>query len=743
MKKHLLLLSLLFLSLCSYSQVVSIVPNSAAKGSTLQTVITMTSMTFYNSSPPQGLNDIYLQQGATVIYVNSFDPAINVYPGGPWPSIYSDSMYVDFTIPANVMSGNYDLHVITWYAFGTPWQSSTDNVLTNGFLVTGAAGTIEGDVFFDYNQNGIRDGSDFPMSNQNITVSPLNYTTFTNSLGHYSVYLDTGSYVVNINPPLGFTATTPSSYNINLPPTSTGNDFGIYSSAIHTEQNLSVWHHPMRCLPSYGYTYIDQRNNGNIPVQGSITLIHSSNMPFVSSIPMPDIISGDTLVWNYSNLQPGTTLHIGGTPYIAFQDPPAGQTIWYSVYDSVFDPGNVFLGVLRDTFSFEVNCSCDPNEKFATPQGATSQNYVPMNTQLNFTVNFQNTGNDTAFTVIILDTLDSDLDLSTFEITGSSDPMSVQMDANGALQFTFDNILLPDSNIDEPGSHGFVNYRISPQAGLPDPTQITNTAHIFFDANPAVVTNTSLSTLTNLVYPSASFNVSDPTICQNNCITFSDQSVSATTYDWTFQGGSPSSSTSANPGVICYNTTGQYTVQLIVSNALGADTLTQLQYIDVSPSPTGLNVVQSGDTLWANAGYAVYQWFYENDTIQGATGQYYIAPVSGNYGIVVANGNGCTAGLNIPNVVSAVSELIDSRGTTLFPNPTNGNFEIAFSAFGKTKATIEILNSIGQVKLSNVVDIISGINKLNFNCSDLAEGIYSVRISGNDQIITRQLLILK
>jgi len=366
-----------------------------------------------------------------------------------------------------------------------------------------------------------------------------------------------------------------------------------------------------------------------------------------------------------------------------------------------------------------------------------------MNTQLNFTVNFQNTGNDTAFTVIILDTLDSDLDLSTFEITGSSDPMSVQMDANGALQFTFDNILLPDSNIDEPGSHGFVNYRISPQAGLPDPTQITNTAHIFFDANPAVVTNTSLSTLTNLVYPSASFNVSDPTICQNNCITFSDQSVSATTYDWTFQGGSPSSSTSANPGVICYNTTGQYTVQLIVSNALGADTLTQLQYIDVSPSPTGLNVVQSGDTLWANAGYAVYQWFYENDTIQGATGQYYIAPVSGNYGIVVANGNGCTAGLNIPNVVSAVSELIDSRGTTLFPNPTNGNFEIAFSAFGKTKATIEILNSIGQVKLSNVVDIISGINKLNFNCSDLAEGIYSVRISGNDQIITRQLLILK
>ena len=51
---------------------------------------------------------------------------------------------VDFTIPANAMPGFYDLHVITWSAFGTPWQSPFDNVLTGGFLVTGGAGTIEG-----------------------------------------------------------------------------------------------------------------------------------------------------------------------------------------------------------------------------------------------------------------------------------------------------------------------------------------------------------------------------------------------------------------------------------------------------------------------------------------------------------------------------------------------------------------------------------------------------------------------
>ena len=61
MKKNLLLLTFLLFSFCSYSQIVSIVPNSSAKGVTLPTVITMATNTFYSSSPPQGLNDIYLQ----------------------------------------------------------------------------------------------------------------------------------------------------------------------------------------------------------------------------------------------------------------------------------------------------------------------------------------------------------------------------------------------------------------------------------------------------------------------------------------------------------------------------------------------------------------------------------------------------------------------------------------------------------------------------------------------------------
>lgn len=142
MKKQLLIVIFILVSFCTYGQVSSIVPNSASKGTTLRTVITMAQNVLLWSSPPMGATDVYLQQGSTIIYVDAFDPAVNIYPG--WFQ-YSDSMYVDWTIPANIPSGSYDVHVLTYDGSFPP--SYFDNILASGFLINGAAGTIEGDVF--------------------------------------------------------------------------------------------------------------------------------------------------------------------------------------------------------------------------------------------------------------------------------------------------------------------------------------------------------------------------------------------------------------------------------------------------------------------------------------------------------------------------------------------------------------------------------------------------------------------
>jgi hypothetical protein len=58
------------------------------------------------------------------------------------------------------------------------------------------------------------------------------------------------------------------------------------------------------------------------------------------------------------------------------------------------------------------------------------------------------------------------------------------------MEFKFDNILLPDSNINEPMSHGYISYRIKPKSTLITGDTIRNSASIYFDFNPPIITNT-------------------------------------------------------------------------------------------------------------------------------------------------------------------------------------------------------------------------------------------------------------
>ncbi|MBK6642574.1 MAG: T9SS type A sorting domain-containing protein [Bacteroidetes bacterium] len=141
------------------------------------------------------------------------------------------------------------------------------------------------------------------------------------------------------------------------------------------------------------------------------------------------------------------------------------------------------------------------------PAGVGAPHFVEMESWLNYQIRFQNTGTDTAFTVVIVDTLDAALDRNTFSITGHSHPVDVTYTTSREVTFRFNNILLPDSNVNEPGSHGYVSYRIKGLTTNPDPTEVNNTAYIYFDLNSPIVTNTTLTTLSdNFLGLSDSFN---------------------------------------------------------------------------------------------------------------------------------------------------------------------------------------------------------------------------------------------
>ena len=149
----------------------------------------------------------------------------------------------------------------------------------------------------------------------------------------------------------------------------------------------------------------------------------------------------------------------------------------------------------EDIECVEVVNSYDPNRKVATPTGYGQDHLIEANTLLEYQIDFQNTGTDTAFNIVIRDTLSSFLDVTSFRRGASSHTYDVQLEGSNVLVFSFPNINLVDSVANEPLSHGFVEYRMVPRSDVPNGTVIENSAAIYFDFNPPILTNTTWHTI--------------------------------------------------------------------------------------------------------------------------------------------------------------------------------------------------------------------------------------------------------
>ena len=144
----------------------------------------------------------------------------------------------------------------------------------------------------------------------------------------------------------------------------------------------------------------------------------------------------------------------------------------------------------------EVIASWDPNAKSAVPEGVGPQHFIRDRDALSYKINFQNTGNDTAFRVVLRDTLDlNTLDIRTVRSGASSHPYTFRIYGQGILEWTFDPIILPDSNVNEPLSHGFVKFEVEQMPGNLPGTVIENSVAIYFDFNAPVITNQWFNTI--------------------------------------------------------------------------------------------------------------------------------------------------------------------------------------------------------------------------------------------------------
>lgn len=472
MKKQLLLLFAgIFIITSGYSQsFISINPNTGARGQTIGTTVTAAGFFFTMGSAPSTWGDFYMTNGSIII----------------WPSfvnvINDDVLDVTWQIPSNAPVGNYQ---VEWNPFGFP------NYIPGGFNVGDAF--ITGTVFHDADSSGIQNGNENPMFNQKLLLLPDSSYSYTNANGAYTFGTTFGNKDVKIVPaPVwNITTTSPLSINVNNG-TMPGNNFGLkgVTEVYDIDGSLTGGIMP-RCFRDVPY-FLTFTNTGTIPTSGEVIFIRSVNATFVSSNIPPDGVSGNIYTWNYTNLLPGESRNI----IVTLTLPGPGSTISNGLQVIARDSLGNIVDLDESLLNQTTLCAYDPNDKSVIPEGILAQHYTLMSDTLDFVIRFQNTGNDTAFKVVIVDTLDNSiLDLNSFEMIAYSHPVVVDLKTNGKVTFTFDNILLPDSNINEPESHGFLRFRSRINNGLPNNTVLNNTAHIYFDFNPAIVTNTTLNTL--------------------------------------------------------------------------------------------------------------------------------------------------------------------------------------------------------------------------------------------------------
>ncbi len=387
----------------------------------------------------------------------------------------------------------------------------TDNI---GCSVSGvvsipslSATLVKGKVYDDVNGNCIFDAGDNPIVNQIVAMTPNNQHFYTDSLGDYHFY-STTTGARNIQVYNNFA--TP--YNTALCPannvtpiniatlcdTIANIDFGRTLIPGMQDLRVSVG---MSLSPRAGFpntVNIHYWNVGSVTVPNTtVNLVFDSILSFISSTQVPSINNQAYLEWNTGTLLPGQT----GLIQAVLQVPTIqnggylGRPLFYSsaINPNTGDQTPIDNG--DDEFRIIVG-SWDPNDKACYAAGMDSVgNITPADSLLSYTIRFQNTGNDTAYTIYIDDTLSQYLDPLSLVPGASSHPYTLEMSGNGIIRFNFHTIMLPDSNHNEPLSHGFVKYKIKRNPGLPIGTTIENTAYIFFDFNPAVVTNTTSNTI--------------------------------------------------------------------------------------------------------------------------------------------------------------------------------------------------------------------------------------------------------
>jgi uncharacterized repeat protein (TIGR01451 family) len=372
-----------------------------------------------------------------------------------------------------------------------PGCNSTDEIL----IQCGEIGNISLHYYYDENQNATQDNNEPHLPMMSAVITPGVYTLFGNPTGAAVKYLNFGDYSVAINEAESWSHTnTSSSYNITLNSINNSDTFYFGFTPDLLISNLSTT--CVNGLPRCNEFVLFEPmviNNGTTIADGILWFETDENILDVNFIDIPDTIVGtEKYGWFFTDLYPqqvfkkAISLQLPGPPGF-----PIGDEINVITSAQYSDQINSEAFIIDNVHRVEIQCSFDPNDKLVQTSNAVN-NYTLIGEDLIYTIRFQNTGNAEAYDVVIKDLLSEDLDLTSFRLIASSHDTVLSTYLNDRmLTFEFRDIFLPDSTTNFEGSQGYVMYSIRALDTLANFSTIENTANIFFDYNPAVITNTT------------------------------------------------------------------------------------------------------------------------------------------------------------------------------------------------------------------------------------------------------------
>jgi uncharacterized repeat protein (TIGR01451 family) len=348
--------------------------------------------------------------------------------------------------------------------------------------LTGPCGSISGRVYHDANEDCAFNGFDLGLPYRVLSIGPSQFV-ITDGTGNYQRNLDFGTYTIaqgvsTDEDPL-CPATGSASITLDVATPAMISDFANLSSVPH---DLSVSITGISARPGFNtQVSFNVTNNSAFP-SGSLSIVLSYDNI---------LLNPSSSTWNLPVLAPYSSQLFQFTASVPADIGLLGTNLSYgvAVTNSVGEVNTANNSAFLDV---TITGSYDPNDKqgLTSSRSSVDQYFIDQDEHIDYTVRFQNTGTATAETVVIRDELDTDLDITSLQILGASHDFVPSFGEGRELVFTFNDIGLPDSTTDQLGSQGHISYRIKPNEGIVIGDVLENTAGIYFDFNPPIITNT-------------------------------------------------------------------------------------------------------------------------------------------------------------------------------------------------------------------------------------------------------------